>query len=252
MQAQSTLALSALRDGSHRRREPALLRRLMGARPGFKLHGVGAPRRAELETYIARCFDRAYQAEVTEFAPLLLEQYCAGGISGVAGIRPAAREPLFFEQYLDEPVERVATRVAGAPICRAELVEMCNLAALRPGACQLINILLAAVLHDAGFRYAGFAGTAQLEKIVRKQNFSVHPVAVADPEKLGAAAAQWGSYYDSSPNVLLVDLRKTLSTLRQQRLPAAVFSFYAAEIQELAASVRAVNRTAGRAHEWAQ
>ena len=89
-------------------RAPHLLRRLLGTSAEFELHDACSARRPELEKYIAQCFQRAYQAEVTEFAPLLLELRCGHSTSGIAGLRPAGRAPLFFEHYLDVPVEEVA------------------------------------------------------------------------------------------------------------------------------------------------
>jgi hypothetical protein len=225
-------------------RVPHLLRRLLASGTEVGLHAHCSPRRSELESYIARCFKRAYDADVNEFAPFLLELCCAGRTSGVAGIRPATSGPLFLEQYLDEPVEQVASRVAGQTVGRDEIVELANLAALRPGACQLINILLAAVLHAAGFRYASLAGTAQLERILRKQSFVVIPVAIADPVRLGSAAEQWGSYYATSPNVLLVDLELTMQALGAQRLATAVCVMFAKTLRRISNSLSTFNRQA--------
>ena len=221
-----------------------MLRRLLGSGSDFFLHDMDSPQRNELESYITRCFGQAYNARIADFAPLLLELRCAGSTSGVAGIRFAGKAPLFLENYLDAPVEQVASKVASQPIARNEVVEMCNLAALRPGACQLINILLAVALQRAGFRYAGFAGTAQLERIVRKQHFAVTAVAVADPVRLGADADRWGSYYDTRPNVLLVDLQQTMGALRTQYLPTAVCAIFAETIDSLSAHLAEFNRPA--------
>jgi hypothetical protein len=225
-------------EQSRHDRESRWLQRLQANDAVFKLHHPDSSRRAELEAYIRSCFARAYKADVNEFAPLLLELSCASRPSGVAGVRSAADTPLFLEHYLAVPVEEVASQLSGSLVRRNEIIELCNLAAFTPGACQLINIILAASLHVGGFRYAGFAGTAQLERIVRKQKFVVTPVAVADPARLGAAAAQWGSYYDSNPNVLLVDLEQTVRALSAQAMPAAVMAFYAETIETLALGLR--------------
>jgi hypothetical protein len=230
-------------EQNRQRRGLRRLRRIIGTRSRFVLHGQGSPHRDALQAYIATCFARAYRAEVTEFAPLLLELRCAGKINGVAGIRPADRSPLFLEHYLDDPVERVAATLTGQPIERREIVELGNLAALRPGACQLINIILAATLHDAGFRYAGLVSTAKLERILRRQHFSVQNVVAADPARLGRAAAKWGGYYDSDPKVIWIDLAKTVAALHEQRLPAAICLHFAATIDQLAGQIRMRNDT---------
>jgi hypothetical protein len=250
MQAASAFSSAGIDRGQQR--VPPMLRRVLGNKSEFVLHDTLSSHRAELEDYVSRCFKRAYSAEVTEFAPLLLELRCVSNTSGVAGIRPASAQPLFLESYLDEPVETVARQFAGEPVERHEIAELCNLAALRPGACQLINIILAAALQGAGFRYACFAGTNQLERIVRKQHFAVEPVAVAAPARLGPAAAQWGSYYDSSPNVLLVDLHQTMQALYAQRLSTAVIRMYAETIGSLGHELAAFNFLAARPGAGAQ
>jgi hypothetical protein len=227
-QAISTLARPAA--VKQQRAGSRSLRRLLGTRSAFELHAADSASRPELEAYIARCFERAYGATVAEFAPQLLELSCAGNISGVAGVRPASHSRLFLEQYIDESVEDLAAREIGA-VERHEIVELCNLAAFRPGACQLINIMLAPVLYGAGFRYAGLVSTAKLEGIIRKQGFSVRAVTRADPVRLGAAAADWGSYYDTAPNILFVDLERTMAALRGQRLAAAFLIHYRAQIR---------------------
>ena len=161
-----------------------LLRRLLGANPEFCLYSSPAPERAAAEAYVADCFARAYGAEVTEFAPHLLAVRCAGQISGVAGIRPADQS-LFSERYLDEPVDSLLGDLYGRRVSRAEVFELSNLAALRPGVCQLMYMVMAAFLYRAGFRYVVFAGTAQVERTVRKMSFAVTPLAPADPARLG-------------------------------------------------------------------
>jgi hypothetical protein len=242
MQAQLALPLKGIGSGAHR--GARVLHRLLGASPQLSLHGESSSQRRELETYIAGCFSRAYQAEVTEFAPLLLALNCAGGtgdIAGAAGIRPAGVGELFIEHYLDESVEQAVSTVFDVPVKRSEIAEIGNMAALRPGACQLIIFVLAAVLNRAGFRYAAFTGTEQMAATVRKYKAVVEPIASADPARLGKDAGKWGSYYASRPQVQILDLTASLQALQHQYLPAAVLSFYEPVIQKLSASLVAYN-----------
>jgi len=209
------------------------LRRLLGRGSEFELHTADSSERVGIEQYIHRCFAKTYQADVTEFAPLLLSLRCAGSLSGAVGIRTADSSPLFAEAYLDRPLEQIASDISGSSIDRDELVEIGNMAAMRPGSGQLLNIILVAVMHGAGIRYAGFACTDILQKILRKQHFVFHSVATANPERLGDSAAQWGSYYDTDPSVILVDVPATLDELRSQYLSGAVLRFFKAEINSL-------------------
>jgi len=229
-----TLPLVAQSTTQNKRRNSLrMLQRMLGTRAEFNLHGQSSENRDELQAYIGRCFSRAYQAQITEFAPLLIELRCGESISGVAGIRPAGDYPLFMEHYLDQPVEEVVSDFTGQAIERSQIVELGNLAALRPGACQLINIVLAAMLQRAGFRYAVLVSTTKLAGILHKQQFSVRRIGAADPARLGEAAENWGSYYASDPSIILIDLQATLATLKEQPLPSAVFDHFADDIERL-------------------
>ena len=209
-----------------------LLRRLLGANPEFCLHSSATPGRDAAEAYVADCFARAYGAEVTEFAPHLLAVKCAGNISGVAGIRPAD-QPLFSERYLDAPVEIVLADLYGRRVSRAEVFELCNLAALRPGVCQLMYMVMAAFLYQAGFRYVVFAGTAQVERTVRKMSFALTPIAPADPARLGESAARWGSYYETNPQVMAIDIAASMRGFDKLSLHTAVFDIYSEQVEAL-------------------
>ncbi len=244
-----TLAIDAGQLNSRQvPRLPAMVRRLMRNNPCFRLHNTGSDRRPELQDYIRRTFAKAYDADVQVFAPLLLELRCAGSVSGVAGIRPAANTSLYVEHYLDEPAERAIRKTMGEAVSREQILEICNLAALAPGACQLINITLAAAVLAGGYRYAILAGTAQLRKILTKQNFVVRTLTSADPSRLGAGAGQWGRYYDTCPEVLIVDVRATVTALREQLLASALLDFLAADTRALGQELHAYRYGAGQSH----
>jgi hypothetical protein len=208
------------------------LRRLLAKNSIFALHDQASPKRDELQQYVYDCFRRAYAADIAEFAPLLLELRCAERTSGVVGIRAAGQHSLFSEQYLDAPIERVVSDFTGQSVQRSQILEIASLAALRPGACQLINIMLVASAHAAGFRYGCFASTSQLQRILQKQHFSVATLAAAEPECLGDDAARWGSYYETEPRVLLVDIEASFQALQNQYLSAAFLELYAPLVRE--------------------
>jgi len=215
-----------------------LLRRLLGNNPQFSLCHEGSSGRAVAEAYIADCFARAYGAQVTKFAPMLLALRCAGSVQAVIGLREAAREHLFLEQYLDEPVEQTLSAKCERQIARNDIMELGNLASLRPGVCQLVYLVLASALYRSGYRFAVFAGTSQVERIISKLNFSLHKIQPADPARLGNAANSWGTYYTTSPHVLVVDLQKSLPKLQENLLAAAVLEFYTDQIDELVGELK--------------
>lgn len=219
-----------------------MLRKLLRFNPQFNLHRTGSPDRRDIEHYIADVFAQAYGAQVAGYAPFLMSMRCAGNISAAAGIRPADSAPLFLEQYLDDPVERVLSTRYGKTIGRHEIFELGNLAALRPGVSQLIYLITAGVMARTGLNYAVFAGTKQVAKGVSKLGFCMEAIVAADPARLGGAAANWGSYYKNAPQVMVLDLRKSMDVLNALPLPGILLNIYESQIAELANHFNSVHR----------
>jgi hypothetical protein len=219
-----------------------MLHRLLRFNPEFNLHRAGSPDRVEVEHYIAKVFSQTYGAHVTEFAPFLLSMRCAGNISAAAGIRPADSGPMFLEQYLDSPAEEVLSNSFGKNIARHEIFELGNLAALRSGVCQFIYLIMAGVIARTDLSYAVFAGTKEVAKSVSKLGFQVNTITAADPARLGDAAANWGSYYDSEPHIMTMDAEKSMQTLRELSLPSILLKMYEPQIDELARHINSVRR----------
>jgi hypothetical protein len=219
-----------------------MLRKLLRFNPQFNLHRTGSSDRGDIEDYIAEVFAQAYNAEVTGFAPFLISMRCAGNISAAAGIQPANTAPLFLEQYLDNPIEQVLSSRYGKTIGRHEIFELCNLAALRPGVTQLIYLIMAGVMARTGLDYAVFAGTKQVAKGVSKLGFCMESIVAADPARLGADAANWGSYYANEPHVMVLDVRKSMAAINALPLPGTLLSMYESQIAEMAKHFNSVHR----------
>ena len=85
--------------------------------------------RAELEAFVRAAFGRKHAAQVHSFMPTLLGfRDAVGQLKGVIGLRAAADERLFLEQYLDVPVEQAIAAAVGREIPRWQVVEVGNLA----------------------------------------------------------------------------------------------------------------------------
>ena len=211
-----------------------MLRKLLRFNPQFSLHRSGSQDRATVENYIADVFAHAYGAQVGSYAPFLMSMSCAGSLSAAAGIRPAESDPLFLEQYLDNPIEQVLGNRYGHEVERAEIFELGNLAALRPGVCQLIYLIMAGVIERTHLNYAVFAANRQVLKGVNRLGFDTELLAPADPARLGDDAASWGSYYASEPQVMVIDLRTSMQHIRELPLPSILLKIYESQIAELA------------------
>ncbi len=174
---------------------------------------AASPRRAEAEAFIAGVFARRYGARVSSFAPnlLLIEQ--RGRIVAATGWRGAGAESLFLERYLDEPVEDAVSRLAAGPVARARIAEVGNLAAEKNGGSLHIIGALAARLAALGHEWVVFTATRELAGIFTRLGLPLLALAKADPARLGADAAAWGSYYDTAPVVVAGRIRIALERL---------------------------------------
>lgn len=171
---------------------------------------VGSPRRAQGEAFVAGIFERQYAAAVDSFAPNLMLLENAERIVAVAGWRCAGNEKLFLESYLDVPVEVAVSRLAGRTIDRRHIVEVGHLASDRRGGSVDVILTLASHLDRLGFEWVVFTATDRLIGIFSRLGLPPLALASADPARLGADAAHWGSYYATNPVVVAGRIRLAL------------------------------------------
>lgn len=161
------------------------------------------PQREAFEEFIAERFSRAYGARVSHFLPHLLG--VRDGLArwkAAAGYAAAAAQPLFLEQYLDEPIERMLAAALARPIARASVVEVGNLAAVSAGMARALIPQLARHLYGLGYRWVTFTATRALRNSFHRMGLRPLPIAAADRARLADGGASWGSYYDQDPVVM--------------------------------------------------
>jgi hypothetical protein len=161
------------------------------------------PQRRAFEDFIAARFAKAYGARLTHFLPHLLGvKDGLGRWQAAAGYAAAGAQPLFLEQYLDQPVEQALAAALGAPIARGSVVEVGNLAANSAGMARALIPKLARHLHRLGYRWVAFTATRALRNSFHRLGLKPVPIAAADPARLADGGAHWGSYYDQDPVVV--------------------------------------------------
>jgi len=161
-------------------------------------------RRIALETFIRQRFNAHYQARVRHFMPCLLGLETAdGGLHGAVGYRSAEDHSLFLERYLDVPIEQAIYQQSGKTVARSAIVEVGNLAAEGVGMARTLIVALAELLVVQGFAWVAFTGTSTLRNSFRRLGLVPQTLGLADPRRLGQEAADWGSYYDSRPQVMI-------------------------------------------------
>jgi hypothetical protein len=193
----------------------------------FRCDAAG-PRRGELEAFIAARFAQQYGARIRHFMPILLGmEDSAGRLQAAIGLRHASEGGLFLERYLDLPIEEAIAQQAGLAPCRAQIVEVGNLAASGAGsgspliAAMMISAAIDQLLAQ-GFDWGVFTGTGGLVGSLPRLGLAPLPLPLAlgraDPARMGAEQAEWGSYYASQPRVMAGLLREGPWPLRVRAL----------------------------------
>jgi hypothetical protein len=194
--------------------EPAAPARAEALRARLQLHRRGEPGRADVERLIAAVYRQRYGARLDRFMPVLVS-HPAGEARAAAGYR-SADEPLFLERYLTQPIEQALAAASGLRVERRHIVEVGQFASTRPGHGQRLMPVLARHLVEAGYRWAVITATAELRRLFARRGLSSLTLAAALPQRLGADASRWGSYYEHVPKVLAGDLLANLALLERR------------------------------------
>ncbi|MBY6072316.1 thermostable hemolysin [Marinobacter salsuginis] len=166
--------------------------------------------------FIRRRFLHAYGAEPSLRIPALLALTTAQGtLLAAVGVRNAALEKLFLEDYLSVPVESVMP-VAGVE--RHRIAEIAHLAGVEAGVSRFLFASLSVWLDGAGYDWVVCTGTDQLRNSFHRLGIATKVLATADPARLPDGGAGWGRYYDHHPVVMAIRVADGMSALRSAGL----------------------------------
>ncbi|MCG6574776.1 thermostable hemolysin [Pseudomonas sp. AF32] len=185
--------------------------------PVRRLHRAlpGDPRRAEFEAFVRQRFRQVHGADIRHFMPEMFGfDDGAGVLCAVAGVRLAARGPLFLEHYLDGPIEPLINAAADRPVDRGGIVEVGNLAASDTGSARLSIIAITYLLAVGGLEWVAFTGNAGLVNSFHRLGLKPVTLCPADPQRLGEDRHLWGRYYESQPWVHVGNIRAGFIHLR--------------------------------------
>jgi hypothetical protein len=160
------------------------------------------PERAELETYVREAFHRKHDAAVSSFMPTLLSFRDGGGhLRGVIGLRAAMLEPLYLEQYLEQPIEAAIAASTGRRVERRSVVEVGNLAGANCRAAMRMVADLPGYLLTRDYQWIAFTATSAVRGILQGFGAPLVELARADGSRVASGADQWGTYYRTDPRV---------------------------------------------------
>lgn len=237
------MSLSAISPEMPQETSPAPAADAHASLPLLQYKGPQAPDRGLEEQFVAAVFEQAWGAKVSGFLPWMCSLYQPGGqLEAALGLRPAASEALFCEQYLDEPLLAVPARLHGKVCGREDIMELGNLAASCAGRGALLYLLATQAAHRAGVRYLLFAANRAVRLSILRSGFTPLVVGPADPARLGERAGEWGRYYDGNPVVMLGDMALTDRQARQRQGASALLAHYDTAIAQLADVLREVRQ----------
>ncbi|MEH6582990.1 MAG: thermostable hemolysin [Halioglobus sp.] len=198
----------------------------------------GSPEREALEQFISSIFSASYGAKILEYLPLLFSLMDGKHHTAALGVGSAAAAPLFCEQYLDTAVEDQVMTLYSQRVGRRDIMELGNLVSTTSGQSALLYLLVAAALDEACVGYLLFAANRAVRASIRRSGFTPKIIHVADSRRLGVEAANWGSYYEGEPIVMLADIALTIEQARCQPVMCKLLDSYSHAIPVLADAIR--------------
>jgi len=162
--------------------------------------------RAEVEQFISDVFRQAYGAKIRRFKPCLMSLRDQDNqLVAACGFRSAALEPLFLENYLDQPIEVMLSKHTGLLIERGNIVEIGNLSVIEPGMARYLIAAILSQLHATSKQWAVFTTVPVLRNAFVKMGLNPIMIGDADKNRLPPdEQVEWGSYYAQKPQIMAI------------------------------------------------
>lgn len=186
----------------------------------FEIMTPDSSGRPAVEAMVRGVFSAEYDARIDSFPHRMIavvdeegHPRCAAGLRDVS-------TGFFSEQYLDVPIERAITAVAGKPVARGTILELGSVAADRPGALLMLLRGFAHLGLDDGYRWGIFTATERLCRMAGRLGIVLHDIGPALRHRV-ANPDDWGRYYDSHPRVCAVEGMSAEAQLEISRMPCS-------------------------------
>lgn len=167
--------------------------------PTLQVVNQQSTKRKTIENHIAKGFNQAYQADITEFMPVLV---ALGGnnIEAALGIR-SGNEKMFVETYFPDSLEQ-ALSDNGIHCPRHRLAEIGNLYSKSSRYTMPLLLLTAMGLFQQHISVLVFTATTRLQRMMEHGGLALHYLTDADETRLGEPKQNWGTYYQTGPKVV--------------------------------------------------
>lgn len=165
------------------------------------------PERPALENFIAGVFFDMYGARVQHFCRTLVG--CRdrdGKWIAALGLSLACNGPAFLEHYLDVPLQEGIAARTRQHVTRESIVEVGNLASTHAGAARALIFYMTRYLHQQELEWVAFTATRSLLNSFMRLRIAPQVLAAADPARLPDHGRNWGSYYQTKPQVMFASI----------------------------------------------
>ncbi|NOQ76642.1 MAG: thermostable hemolysin [Methylococcaceae bacterium] len=187
-----------------------------------------SPGRDEAEGFLKIRFKKHYGAKLTEFLPNIL---CLRNedkkIIAALGFQIADEKPLFFEQYLSQPIENHLENLSNQKQTRNRIVEVGNLASVSAGGSRCLIAALTAYLKAEGAEWVAFTAQTPLLNSFASMGIEIFTLQQAIPDFMSDKELKnWGNYYDHKPVIATGNVLQGFEALRQQFLQEQSFNTF--------------------------
>lgn len=181
------------------------------------------PLRAATETCLRAAYTRCHAGAPTTFPRDLFALTSSHGtdheeVLATAGLTPGTA-PLLSARYLPVPPAELIEGLTGEPVEPHELVEIGQLTAIQRGMAPALMVAMAAWLEHSPYRWGIATATAAVRQLLAEMGIAAHPLQPARAERLGAAAADYGRYYQADPWIVFGAIADGVAALRERGYP---------------------------------
>lgn len=194
-----------------------------GSHSAIHLASQQSAKRKTIENHIAKGFNQAYQADITEFMPLLVA-LGRDKIEAALGLR-TGNQKLFVETYFEHSLEQ-ALAETGIHCPRHRLAEIGNLYSRSSRYTMPLLLLTAMGLFQQHISVLVFTATTRLQRMMEHGGLTLHYLTEADESRLGEPKQNWGTYYQTAPKVVAAKVADIIQlTLDNPKLRAGYEQF---------------------------
>lgn len=173
--------------------------------------------RREIEDFIEGVYRDRFGATIRCGYPSLMA-VCGrdGTLQAALGLRQAADQRLFLEQYLDLPIEALLSARLGVHVHRHQIVEIGSLASRSWRASIRLILATSARLASGRACYGVVTATRELRRNFATFGFAYAGLGPAHAERLPDRGASWGGYFQRDPQILVGAICPAAALLRHR------------------------------------